>query len=170
MRNLNKVAACGMSVLFALVLTACGGNAQETQTTSQNTSTKQEQTQRQETTAKKDFDGSKQSKVGEGEVILRTAAGTSENENVPKMTISKDTQLTQVEVDTKGLDGSAVTYIYVDGVEAQKGNMGDSQQSVTLQGDALKAGTHTIEVVQFKGDGTKGEVVFYRKVTFEIAN
>ena len=44
MRNLNKVAACGMSVLFALVLTACGGNAQETQTTSQNTSTKQKPT------------------------------------------------------------------------------------------------------------------------------
>ena len=76
----------------------------------------------------------------------------------------------QVEVDTKGLDGSTVTYIYVDGIEAQKGNMGDSQQSVTLQGDALKAGTHTIEVVQFKGDDTKGEVVFYRKVIFEIAN
>ena len=164
MRNLNKVAACGMSVLFALVLTACGGNVQETQTTSQNTSTKQE------TTAKKDFDGSKQSEVGEGEVILCTAAGTSENGNVPKMTISKDTQLTQVEVDTKGLDGSTVTYIYVDGIEAQKGNMGDSQQSVTLQGDALKAGTHTIEVVQFKGDDTKGGVVFYRKVIFEIAN
>ena len=68
------------------------------------------------------------------------------------------------------LDRSAVTHIYVDGIENTKGNYGDSQNAISLTGDALKAGDHTVEVVQFKGDDVSGEVVFYRKLSYQIAN
>ena len=162
----QKFVMVGAGLALSLALTACGGAPQQnTQSTAQ-PQTKQEQ----QAPAKKDFDGSKQAEVGEGSVMLSTAAGTTENGNVPKLTISKDTQLTQIEVDTNDLDRSVVTHIYVDGVENTKGNMGDSQQAISLSGDALKAGDHIVEVVQFKGDDASGEVVFYRKLSYQIAN
>ena len=162
----QKFVMVSAGLALSLALTACGGAPQQnTQSTTQ-PQTKQEQ----QAPAKKDFDGSKQAEVGEGSVILATAAGTTENGNVPKLTISKDTQLTQIEVDTKDLDRSAVTHIYVDGIENTKGNYGDSQNAISLSGDALKAGDHTVEVVQFKGDGASGEVIFYRKLSYQIAN
>ena len=162
----QKFVMIGAGLVLSLVLTACGGAPQQnTQSTAQ-PQTKQEQ----QAPAKKDFDGSKQAEVGEGSVMLATAAGTTENGNVPKLTIQKDTQLTQIEVDTKDLDRSAVTHIYVDGIENTKGNYGDSQNAISLTGDALKAGDHIVEVVQFKGDDASGEVVFYRKLSYQIAN
>lgn len=162
----QKIVMVGAGLALSLALTACGGAPQQnTQSTTQ-PQTKQEQ----QAPAKKDFDGSKQAEVGEGSVMLSTAAGTTENGNVPKLTISKDTQLIQIEVDTKDLDRSAVTHIYVDGIENTKGNYGDSQNAISLSGDALKAGDHTVEVVQFKGDDVSGEVVFYRKLSYQIAN
>ena len=162
----QKFAIVGAGLALSLALTACGGAPQQnTQSTTQ-----PQTTQEQQAPAKKDFDGSKQAEVGEGSVMLATAAGTTENGNVPKLTISKDTQLTQIEVDTKDLDRSAVTHIYVDGIENTKGNYGDSQNAISLTGDALKAGDHTVEVVQFKGDDASGEVVFYRKLSYQIAN
>lgn len=162
----QKFVMVGAGLVLSLALTACGGAPQQnTQSTAQ-PQTKQEQ----QAPAKKDFDGSKQAEVGEGSVMLSTAAGTTENGNVPKLTIQKDTQLTQIEVDTKDLDRSAVTHIYVDGIENTKGNYGDSQNAISLSGDALKAGDHTVEVVQFKDDDTSGEVIFYRKLSYQIAN
>lgn len=162
----QKLVMVGAGLALSLALTACGGAPQQnTQSTAQ-PQTKQEQ----QAPAKKDFDGSKQKEVGDGSVMLSTAAGTTENGNVPKLTIQKDTQLTQIEVDTKDLDRSAVTHVYVDGIENTKGNYGDSQNTINLSGDALKAGDHTVEVVQFKGDSTSGEVVFYRKLSYQIAN
>ena len=162
----QKLVMVGAGLALSLTLAACGGAPQQnTQSTTQ-PQTKQEQ----QAPAKKDFDGSKQAEVGEGSVMLSTAAGTTENGNVPKLTIQKDTQLTQIEVDTKDLDRSAVTHIYVDGIENTKGNYGDSQNTISISGDALKAGDHTVEVVQFKGDNASGEVVFYRKLSYQIAN
>lgn len=164
--NARKIAVAVAGAALALTLGACGGAPQQNTQSTARPQTKQEQ----QAPAKKDFDGSKQAEVGEGSVMLATAAGTTENGNVPKMTIQKDTQLTQIEVDTKDLDRSAVTHIYVDGIENTKGNYGDPQNAISLSGDALKAGDHTVEVVQFKGDDVSGEVVFYRKLSYQIAN
>lgn len=162
----QKFVMVSAGLALSLALTACGGAPQQNTQSTIQPQTKQEQ----QAPAKKDFDGSKQAEVGEGSVILATAAGTTENGNVPKLTISKDAQLTQIEVDTKDLDRSAVTHIYVDGIENTKGNYGDSQNAISLSGDALKAGDHTVEVVQFKGDGASSEVIFYRKLSYQIAN
>ena len=164
--NARKITVAVAGAALALTLGACSGQPQQNSQSTTEPQTKQEQ----QAPAKKDFDGSKQAEVGEGSVMLATAAGTTENGNVPKLTIQKDTQLTQIEVDTKDLDRSAVTHIYVDGIENTKGNYGDSQNAISLSGDALKAGDHTVEVVQFKGDDVSGEVVFYRKLSYQIAN
>ena len=147
--NARKITVAVAGAALALTLGACSGQPQQNSQSTTQPQTKQEQ---------------------QASVMLATAAGTTENGNVPKLTIQKDTQLTQIEVDTKDLDRSAVTHIYVDGIENTKGNYGDSQNAISLSGDALKAGDHTVEVVQFKGDDVSGEVVFYRKLSYQIAN
>lgn len=163
-----KAPVMGLCVAMAVALGACGGQAQQHGTDSGQTA--QQAPQTEDSTTKKDFDGSGLSEVGDGSVMLRTQAGTTEGGNVPKLTVPKDTQLTQVELDTNGLDGSAVTHVYVDGVEATKGNFGDAQVPLDLKGSALAAGTHTVDVVQFQGNEVGGTVTLYRKLGYEIAN
>lgn len=103
-------------------------------------------------------------------MVLSTAAGTSEGGNVPKITVEKSTTLMQVEVDTEDLDAAAVTYIYVDGVEMAKGNYGQAQVVVSLAGDALTVGDHTVEVVQLADDDPSGTVIFDRSMGYTVAN
>ncbi|ERL09774.1 hypothetical protein [Olsenella profusa] len=167
----NKVVSAGLGIAMALSLGACGGQPQQQpQGTDGSQQSQQEQPQAKEESAKKDFDGSGQSKVGEGTAMLHTQAGTTEGGNVPKLTVPKGTTVYQIELDTKGLDGSAVTHVYVDGMEATEGNFGDSQLTFDLKGDALKEGTHTVEVVQFQGDEVGGTVTLYRSMGYEIAS
>lgn len=167
----NKVVSAGLGIAMTLSLGACGGQPQQQpQGADGGQQSQDEQPQAKEESVKKDFEGSGQSDVGEGTTMLNTQAGTTEGGNVPKLTIPKDTVIYQLELDTKGLDGSAVTHVYVDGMEATKGNFGDAQLTFDLKGDALEAGTHTVEVVQFQGDEVGGTVTLYRKMGYEIAN
>lgn len=69
----------------------------------------------------------------------------------------------------KDFDGASVTYIYVDGMESMKGNMGKSQRSIDLKGDSLSTGRHTVEAVQFQGDSPSGTVKLYKKSQYEVA-
>lgn len=165
----RKVVTSLVGLTLAVTLTACGN--QPTAKAPAGSSANDGETVEQETTTTEiDFDGSSQSETGEGTVILSTEAGTSEDGNIPKMTIPADTVLTQVEIDTVDLNASAVTYVYVDGLESTKGNMGESQNVIDLSGDALKAGNHIVEVVQFENDDPAGTVTLYRKMEYEIAN
>lgn len=169
--QLGKAATVSLGVALALSLGACDGQAQRDDGTGGGQQAQQETTTQEETKpAQKDFDGSGQSEVGEGTAMLRTQAGTTEGGSVPSLTPPKDTQLYQIELDTDGLDGSAVTYVYVDGMENTKGNYGRAQASLTLQKDALKTGRHTVEVVQFQGNEVGSAVTFYRSMGYEIAN
>lgn len=121
------------------------------------------------TTKAKDFDGSAYTDIGSGTFYLRTAAGTSQNGNVPKVTVSSGTSVMQIEADVEGFDGASVTYIYVDGMESTKGNMAKSQRSIDLKGDSLSTGRHTVEAVQFQGDSPSGTVKLYKKAQYEVA-
>lgn len=164
--RVGKAAVAGLGVAMALTLGACGGQAQQDAAEGG----KAQETQAQAPATQKDFDGSGQSEVGEGTAMLRTQAGTTEDGSVPSLTLPKNTTLYQIELDTQDMDGTAATHVYVDGMEATKGNFGDAQLSFDLKGNALKAGTHTVEVVQFQGDEVGSAVTFYRSMGYEIAN
>lgn len=169
--QLGRAATVSLGIALALSLGACDGQALRDDGTGGGQQAQQETTTQEETKpAQKDFDGSGQSEVGEGTAMLRTQAGTTEDGSVPSLTLPKDTTLCQIELDTQDMDGTATTHVYVDGMEATKGNFGDAQLSFDLKGDALKAGTHTVEVVQFQGDEVGSAVTFYRSMGYEIAN
>ena len=112
-----------------------------------------------------DFDGSAFTDTGEGVMYLRTAGGTSENGNVPEIA-AKSTSIVQIELDTDNMDGSVCT-VYVDGMENTKLNAGErTQNTLTIQGDAVAAGTHTVELVKMDGD----KPAIYKKAEYKVVS
>lgn len=110
------------------------------------------------------FDGSSFADTGDGVMYLYTPGGTSENGNVPQVALEKNTALTQISIEYHGGDGSVCT-VYVDGIENMKLNAAENIQTViTLQGDDLAAGVHTVEMVKMDGDAP----VIYKKAQYEI--
>lgn len=72
----------------------------------------------------------------------------------------------QIEVDTQGMDGSVCT-VYVDGMENTTMNAGAmTQQSITLEGDDLKQGEHTVELVKLDDSG---KPVIYKVAQYKVA-
>lgn len=94
---------------------------------------------------------------------LATAGGTTENGNVPEIAGGSKTMV-QIELDTNGMDGSVCT-VYIDGVENTTMNAGErTQQSITLQGDALAKGEHVVELVKMDGD----KPAIYKKAQYKV--
>lgn len=141
----------------ALFMTNCTGPEQSAE--------QQGQGGAHESGAQVDFDGSAYADTGAGVMYLRTAGGTSEDGNVPEIAVQKDTMMMQIELDTEGMDGSVCT-VYIDGMENTTINAGElTQQAITLQGDALKSGSHTVELVKMDGDVP----AIYKKAEYKVA-
>lgn len=97
-------------------------------------------------------------------MYLSTSAGTTENGNVPELVYKQDAALVQIGINTEGMDGSACT-VYVDGIENTKLNAGEmSQSSISLTGDALSEGVHTVELVRMDGE----EPVIYKIASYKM--
>ena len=151
---MKKALIAVITLSMSLMLAACGGTDSGEEST-------------EPAAIEKDFEGS-YSDMGEGVFYLSTPAGTSENGDVPVMTVTSGTSITQIGYYAEL--GESVTYIYLDGVEVDKGNMGMRQGTITLDGDSIGEGTHIVEAVQYADGDTSGEVVLYKKAQFEIAN
>ncbi len=152
------------ALALALLMAGCsgsGGSDDPSQDSELSEPQQQEQQEPQEK-AQPDFDGSAFSDTGEGDMYISTAGGTSEGGNVPEIAVSEDT-VTQIGVNYFGGDGSVCT-VYVDGVENKTFNAGDTQQTITIQGDAVSKGSHTVEVVAMDGDAPK----IYKKAEYKV--
>ena len=110
-----------------------------------------------------DFDGSGMSDTGAGIMYLSTGGGTSEDGNVPEI-VADDVVIMQIGVNYFEGDGSVAT-VYVDGMENTRMNAGDVQMTIDLEGDALKPGTHKVEVVAQDGD----TVTIYKSAEYKVA-
>lgn len=112
------------------------------------------------------FDGSKLEEVGDGSVTVSTRGGTTDGGNVPKFSAG-DASMMQVGIDVEGVEPGGYAS-YVDGlantVVEYKDGLAMVQTSLTLTGDALATGIHTVELVRMDGDA----VAFYRRVQYEV--
>ena len=116
------------------------------------------------TSVVKDFDGSKYSDTGSGEMYIRTPGGTSENGNIPQVASTENAALKTFDINYKGGDGTVCT-VYVDGVENMKMNASERMQtSLFIKDSALDNGVHTVEMVAMDGDNVK----IYKKAQYEI--
>lgn len=147
----KKLTVFALCLTFALALVACG---------------KKEEAPSKE--AEKDFVGDEYSDTGEGTFYLVNQSGSTENGNVIVVYASADTALTQIELDTSGINGGALSYVYIDGMLATKGQYSDSQASLDLKDDALSVGEHKVELVQYTDDATDGEVTVYKSCSYEV--
>lgn len=154
---MKKLVIAAFAALFALALAGCGGSSQSSAASSGSAEASSSQA------AAKDFDGSAFTDTGEGTMTLRTAGGISEGGNVPEIA-AKSTSIVQIELDTDGMDGSVCT-VYVDGMENKKLNAGErTQNTLTIQGEAVAAGTHTVELVKIDGD----KPAIYKKAEYKV--
>ena len=128
-----------------------------------------ESSSEESTAAGQDFSGDYE-EMGDGTMYIACASGTSEDGNVPVLFEAADTVLDQIGLDSMGMDGSHLSYIYIDGKETAKEQLAESQISLDLQGDALKEGTHKVEVVQYDNDDPSGTVITYKTAAYEVKN
>lgn len=160
----------------AVALGACGCSAGTQQAASdekaaETSAQAQVQTSQTAQAAQKDFDGSKYSDTGAGTFAVGTSAGKGDGTNVPTVAVQQGASNLhmQFSAESKGFDRSQVTYVYIDGMQAAKANMGDSSQTVAVSGTQLAAGTHDVEAVQFAGGQPGGDVVLYKHVRYAVA-
>lgn len=71
-------------------------------------------------------------------------------------------------MNSEGMNGGSLSYIYIDGMLADKQQMADYQGSIDLTGDQLSEGIHKIEVVQYENDDTSGTMTVYKSASYEI--
>ena len=113
---------------------------------------------------KKDFDGSNYTDTGNGELYIVTPDGTSEDGNVPKLIVEKDTVLTQIGCETNGME-YAKCVVYVDGMENGEMITDDMcYNTISLTEDELSEGVHTVEVVATDGEA----ITIYKSGQYEV--
>lgn len=151
-RNMGKLLVVLAAAALAFCLMGCSSD-----------SSKSESSQSEQAQVEKDFDGANATDTGDGVMYIATAGGTSEDGNVPEIT---GEGMMQIEIDTQDMDGSVCT-VYIDGMENTKMNAGEMvQQTITLQGDDLKQGEHTVELVKLDDTGSP---VIYKVAKYKVA-
>lgn len=156
-----KKLALACSFVLMLALFGCGGSSNDQQT--QSASMGEENYQAVEATVGElDFDGSAFSDTGDGNMILQTAGGTSENGNVPEVP-AEENAMCDFGLSLEGGDGSVCT-IYVDGMTNDKTNFSElADVTFTVSGERLYEGVHTVELVKMDGDTP----VIYKKAQYK---
>ncbi len=155
---MKKIIVLSLCIAIAFASTACG-DKKETSSSS-NTDTKKEE-------VKKDFSG-KHSEKGKGKIFIVTPSGSSKNGKTPFIYVDENTAVTQISLEAIGIDGSKLSYIYIDGMENKKDQIGDYQGTLSLEGDALKKGKHKVELVQYDNDKPKGKIITYKSSMYEV--
>ncbi len=153
-------------LLFVIVFlfTGCGSSSGDQNTSSAKADSKDEKP----TSPKRDFPEGDYADTGNGTFSIQTSGGDSSDGSIPVLFVSKDDILVQIGYRSEGMDGSHLSYIYIDGIEISKEQMADSQGSLDLQDDSLSAGTHTVEVVQYSNDKPDGELITYKSCQYEV--
>lgn len=107
--------------------------------------------------------------TGSGSFSVQTPAGDSADGSVPVLFVSDDDMLIQIGYLAEAMDGSHLSYIYVDGMEVAQEQLGEMVQGVLdLHDDTLEEGVHTVEVVQYSTDKPDGDIVTYKTCQYEV--
>ena len=130
-------------------------------------STKNEESPKEEA-SDLDFDGSSYSDMGAGTIELVNESGSTADMDAIVIYAEDDLMLTQIGMNTMDFDGSLISYIYVDGMELSKEQLGETQTTLDLEDELLEKGSHTVEVVQYEGNDPEGAVVTYKSAKYKV--
>ena len=110
--------------------------------------------------------------TGDGTFYIASASGSTENGDEVLIYPDMDsTPFAFVDYELWDLDGTVQTYIYLDGVEMDKQQVGAGyQSSLSLEEEwQVSEGPHKVEAVQYEGNDPAGEITFYRSAVFTVA-
>lgn len=168
----NKIAALMLAGCMALSITACGGGEKETPKNNETKTESTEEASEAETPKEetdRDFPSGDYSDLGNGKFSIQTEGGDSAERITPVLFVTEDDILIQIGYCAEEMDGSHLSYIYVDGMENAKEQLGEMVQgTLDLQDDALAKGVHTVEVVQYDTDEPSGNVITYKSCQYEV--
>jgi hypothetical protein len=111
--------------------------------------------------------------IGNGTFYIHSASGSTENgEDVIVYADMFSTPIASIDYDLWDMNGSILTYIYLDGVEMDKHQVGEGYQaSLWLEEEwQITEGQHKVEAVQYEDNDSSKEMVFYRSAVFTIIN
>lgn len=109
--------------------------------------------------------------IGDGTFYIASASGSTENgDEIIVYPDMESIPFAYIDYELWDMDGSVLTYIYVDGVQVDKQQVGAGYQaSIDLQENwQISEGDHVVEAVQFADNDTSGEMTFYRSATYTV--
>ena len=109
--------------------------------------------------------------TGSGEFYISGPSGSTERGESVIFYVDEDHEhaINSLSVISKDLDGSLLTYIYIDDVLNTKVQMANSMNILMLQGYTLDEGIHTVRAVQYAdNDEEGGEVLFEKTEEYEV--
>jgi len=108
--------------------------------------------------------------VGDSKIIVDTAAGSSEDGNIPVLIVASDTMLDSIGLELENFDGSVETFIYIKEIFNDSMQVGaHSMTTLSLVEDFLNAGVYEVVAVQFENnDPESGNVVNLAKAQYEV--
>lgn len=163
---MKKWIVCILSVVMIFALAACGGKSEDSADADQ-----AEKKAETATAVQRDLPEGDYEEVGSGTFYLSGASGSTENGD--EIIIYPDMNAlpyAHLDIELWDMDGSILTYVYIDGVKVKEKQVGAGlQSSMSLQEEwQVTEGDHIVEAVQYADNDTSGEMVFYRSAKYTV--
>ena len=119
--------------------------------------------------------GGKYENLGSGDLYLKSPSGSTEyGDEIVLYPEMNSIPYAQIGIELWNMDGSVQTFIYIDGKEVMRHQVGYGYQtSIDFYEDSLWAiteGVHKVEAVQFKDNKNENDMIFYRSAVYTVKN
>ena len=165
MKTSNLLTKVFMSAVMFGTITGCGSSNPSANQTDQTDQTSETTSEKE--TKEKDFVSADYEEMGSGTFgVVNESGSTLEGQDIVIYVEDPDNEMISIGYEGWDMDGSALSYIYIDGMLNTKEQVSDTQGTLTLTGDELEPGEHTVELVQYLDDDTANEVVTYKTAAY----
>lgn len=109
--------------------------------------------------------------AGSGEFNIASPSGSTEDGQAVVIYNDTNTIGLQIGISARDLDGSLLTYFYIDGVEVDSRRVGlGLDGSLNIPDGKAVVGKHKVHAIQYKDNDKEKGLVFNRMHEFEIKN
>lgn len=161
---MKRISLIAVILLIVLVISGCSNDTETTNNTKESSSVAK-------TTAKREVDRfSEQTEMGEGTMDLAHTSGNTKDGDEIIVYHDENKFPTSIGIETAGIDGSKLSYLYVDGHLVAEEQLGDSIQTIQLQDTpmAIVEGSHRIQLVQYTDDKENDEIVTFKQQPYTL--
>ena len=172
---MKKILTLLLTLVVAMTFLACGSSSGDTSTDTSNDQAEvaSEAPATEASAPERDLPEGDYEDIGEGTLYLTGPSGSTENGDEMILYPEMDSiPHAFVGIELWDLDGSVQTFIYVDGVEMDKQQVGAGYQgSIDFDDNSLWAiteGEHKVEAVQYADNDPSKDMTFYRSEKYTV--